>query len=56
MVDEAMNVKILELTFSPDCIRAVDYYPEFYSDIFEVFFFGEEKESLRRIDWVDVSI
>ncbi len=41
MVDDDMNVKILEITYAPDCNRAVDYYPSFFNDIFEVLFLGE---------------
>ena len=41
MVDDDMNVKILEITYAPDCNRAVDYYHIFFNDIFEVLFLGE---------------
>ena len=27
MINEEFEPKILELTYAPDCIRAVDYYP-----------------------------
>ena len=50
MVDDAMNVRVLEITYAPDCHRAVDYYPNFYNDIFEVCFLGEERDSLVRIE------
>jgi tubulin--tyrosine ligase-like protein 12 len=49
MITEDLEVQFLELTYAPDCIRAVDYYPEFFNHVFEVLFLGEEKESFVRL-------
>jgi len=35
MIDEDdFEPKLLEFTFSPDCIRACKFYPSFYNEIF----------------------
>lgn len=34
MIDsENMEPKLLEITFSPDCKRACQYYPTFYNEV-----------------------
>lgn len=39
MVDaDTMEPKLLEMTFSPDCKRACEYYPTFYNEVFETLF------------------
>lgn len=39
MIDEAsMEPKLLEITFSPDCKRACEYYPTFYNEVLETLF------------------
>jgi tubulin--tyrosine ligase-like protein 12 len=40
MIDDNMKPNILEMTYAPDCHRAVEYYPDFFNDIFEVLFLG----------------
>ena len=46
MIDKAndgkLSVKLLEVTYAPDCTRAEDYYPGFWNSIFELLFLGEE--------------
>lgn len=39
--EKAVQPKILEINFMPDCARACEYYPDFYNDIFKVLFLGE---------------
>lgn len=39
MIDaETMEPKLLEMTFSPDCKRACEYYTTFYNEVFETLF------------------
>uniref|UniRef100_A0A336LIQ2 CSON002937 protein n=1 Tax=Culicoides sonorensis TaxID=179676 RepID=A0A336LIQ2_CULSO len=46
-----MQVKVLEMNWTPDCQRAVQYYPNFYNDIFKLLFLGELNETVfRRIN------
>jgi len=35
---ESMQPKILEVNFSPDCIQACKYHPDFFKHVFEVLF------------------
>jgi tubulin--tyrosine ligase-like protein 12 len=47
MIDESdMEPKLLEITFSPDCKRACNYYPTFYNDIFEALFLDTVGENV----------
>lgn len=41
-LNDEIQPKILEINWTPDCKRACEYYPDFYNDIFTLFFFGEE--------------
>lgn len=43
--ERKMQPKLLEVNWCPDCQRACEYYPDFYNDIFGLFFAGEEKPS-----------
>lgn len=44
----AMRPKLLEVNWGPDCKRACEYYPEFYNDVFNLLFKGEENEAVFR--------
>lgn len=33
-----MKPKILEVNFSPDCVRACKYHPQFFNHVFQTFF------------------
>lgn len=41
-VNDEIQPKILEVNWTPDCKRACEYYPNFYNDIFKLFFFDKE--------------
>lgn len=41
-IDDEIQPKILEINWTPDCKRACEYYPNFYNDIFNLFFFDKE--------------
>jgi tubulin--tyrosine ligase-like protein 12 len=50
MIDEeTMEPKLLEITFSPDCKRACEYYPTFYDEIFQTLFLEGPGENMERI-------
>lgn len=40
-----MQPKLLEVNFSPDCIRACKYHSEFYDHVFECLFVNETSHS-----------
>ena len=40
MLDDQYEPKLLEVTFSPDCTRAVKYHPHFFNDVFMTLFEG----------------
>lgn len=44
MIDEHMNPVLLEMNFSPDCQRAVDYDPDFFNVVFTLLFTDDWKE------------
>ena len=50
MIDaETMEPKLLEITFSPDCKRACEYYPSFYDDVFHSLYLETMSENMERI-------
>lgn len=48
-IDKQIQPKILEVNWTPDCQRACEYYSEFYNDIFNLFFFDEEKNVFKML-------
>lgn len=51
-----MEPKLLEITFSPDCKRACEYYPTFYDDVFETLFLETMSPNMERIIWLSFDI
>ena len=50
MIDaETMEPKLLEITFSPGCKRACEYYPTFYDDVFHTLFLETMSDNMERI-------
>ena len=50
MIDEkTMEPKLLEITFSPDCKRACEYYPTFYNEVIETLYLNVVSENMERI-------
>ena len=50
MIDqETMEPKLLEITFSPDCKRACEYYPNFYNEVFEALFMDTLSDNIERV-------
>lgn len=50
MIDaDTMEPKLLEITFSPDCKRACEYYPDFYNDVFHTLYLETKAETMERI-------
>lgn len=41
--------KMLEITFSPDCIRACKFTPSFYNDIFGLLFLNKNEDETNHI-------
>lgn len=39
---DKIQPKLLEINFIPDCKRACEYYPDFYNNIFQLLFLGQE--------------
>jgi len=48
MIDEALNPRILEVNFSPDCTRACNFVPQFYDQIFSTLFL-EKDEGVEKL-------
>ncbi|XP_055617626.1 tubulin--tyrosine ligase-like protein 12 [Toxorhynchites rutilus septentrionalis] len=44
----AIQPKVLEVNFTPDCKRACEYYPDFYNDIFNLLFLDQENAEVFR--------
>lgn len=50
MIDaETMEPKLLEITFSPDCKRACEYYPPFYDNVFHSLYLETMSQNMERI-------
>lgn len=50
MIDEDdFEPKLLEFTFSPDCIRACKFYPTFFEDVFQGLFLDKPGENLESL-------
>mmetsp|Transcript_8710 Transcript_8710/g.765 ORF Transcript_8710/g.765 Transcript_8710/m.765 type:complete len:83 (+) Transcript_8710:856-1104(+) len=41
--------KMLEITFSPDCVRACKFTPSFYNDIFGLLFLNKHEDETNHI-------
>ena len=48
MIDEHMNPVLLEMNFSPDCKRAVNYDPDFFNVVFTSLFTDDWKDDTTR--------
>lgn len=50
MVDEdTLKPKLLEVTYSPDCLRANTFYPSFWDDIFECMYHNKINPLIERL-------
>ena len=49
MADHQENLKLLEMTVSPDCERAQRDYPNFWNEIFETLVHAKQSTNLERI-------
>lgn len=47
--ETAIQPKLLEMNWMPDCQRACEYYPQFYNDIFSVFFLDKEVDTCTKV-------
>lgn len=45
-INDEIQPKILEINWAPDCKRACEYYPNFYNDIFKIFFCDKENTDI----------
>ena len=50
MVNEDLEAKLLEVTFSPDMERFTIFQPDGYNEIFNCMFFNEQK-NITKIIW-----
>lgn len=46
--NDKMQIKLLEMNWTPDCQRACQYYASFYNDIFKVLFLNEYNDTMFR--------
>lgn len=46
--NDKMQIKVLEMNWTPDCQRACQYYESFYNDIFKLLFLNEFNENMFR--------
>ena len=49
MADPEGNLKLLEMTVSPDCERAQRDYPNFWNEIFGSLLYAKQSPNLERI-------
>ncbi|XP_063921513.1 tubulin--tyrosine ligase-like protein 12 [Zophobas morio] len=46
---EKIQPKLLEINWIPDCKRACEYYPDFFNDIFALFFLNESSDNIAEL-------
>jgi len=49
MIDMDFKVKMLEISFSPDCIRANKFYPSFWTDCLECLYLGKVSPNIEKL-------
>ena len=43
--EKRMEPRLLEVNFTPDCVRACKYHPNFFNHVFEVLFLDDYSRS-----------
>ncbi len=50
MIDEdTLTPKLLEVTYSPDCLRDNEFYPSFWDDVFNCLFQDQVSDLVERL-------